>query len=188
AEGAKTSPRRAAGTHRSSMRRSRPPGRPLRRSSRPDRLGALVALCVAAALTLVGVSGCGGAERPEAGTATVLMLTAPDYLDPQLAYGTESGEADWITYTPLLTYKHANAPDGADLIPGLAESLPQVSPNGRIYTLRLRPRLVYSNGRPVMASDFTYAVERAIRLGWGGSAFLTKFIVGAKPYANGDAS
>ena len=170
------------------MRRSRPPGRPLRQSSRPDRFRALVALCVAAALTLVGVSGCGGAKRPEAGTATVLMLTAPDYLDPQLAYGTESGEADWITYTPLLTYKHASAPDGADLIPGLAESLPQVSPNGRIYTLRLRPRLVYSNGRPVMASDFTYAVERAIRLGWGGSAFLTKYIVGAKPYANGDAS
>ena len=44
----------------------------------------------------------------EGGTATVLMGTAPDYLDPQEGYTTQAAEADWISYTPLLTYRHAS--------------------------------------------------------------------------------
>ena len=36
------------------------------------------------------------------------MGTAPDYLDPQRGYTTQAAEADWISYTPLLTYKHEN--------------------------------------------------------------------------------
>ena len=113
------------------------------------------------------------------------MATGPDYLDPQLGYTTKSAEADWIAYTPLLTYRHKGGGDGTELIPGLAESLPRISPDGRRYTLTLRRGLAYSSGRPVMASDFPYTIERAIRLGWGGKRFLTEHIVGAREYDDG---
>jgi peptide/nickel transport system substrate-binding protein len=155
-------------------------GRKLRRS----RLG--IALS-AAACAAVPVAGCGGEDRTVGGTATVEMSTAPDYLDPQLAFTTEAAEADWIAYTPLLTYRHKEGSAGTELIPGLAQRLPHISPNGKRYVFTLRRGLVYSNGAPVKASDFKYTIERAIRLGWGGKHFLTDHIVGAREYESGAA-
>jgi peptide/nickel transport system substrate-binding protein len=153
----------------------------------------------AAALALV-VAGCGGGSNgstsssgsssggSEGGTATVLMGTAPDYLDPQLGYTTQSAEPDWITYTPLVTYRHANGTSGGELIPGLATALPTVSSDGLTYTLTLRRGLAFSDGRPVKASDFAYTIQRAIKVNWGGKSFYTNYIAGAAAYDRGSAS
>ena len=54
--------------------------------------------------------------------------------------------------------------------------------------MTLRKNLVYSNGVKVKASDFTYSVERSIKLNWGGSSWFTGTIVGAAAYASGKAS
>jgi peptide/nickel transport system substrate-binding protein len=145
---------------------------------------AIAAAVIAAAVLL---SACGSSEKVVGGSARVVMAIPPDYLDPQLAYTTEAAEADWIAYTPLLTYRHKGGTDGTELIPGLAQRLPRVSPDGRNYRLALRKGLVYSNGRPVVASDFVYTIERAIRLGWPGRRFLTDNIVGAEAFERGEA-
>jgi peptide/nickel transport system substrate-binding protein len=155
---------------------------------------AIAAAAVVSAAAL-GIAACGSSNSSnssatstkEGGHATVLMGTAPDYLDPQEGYTTQSAEATWISYTPLLTYAHASGSAGGKLIPGLADGLPTVSPNGKTYTLRLRPNLVYSNGKPVKASDFPYTIERAIKLNWGGKSFFTNNIVGASAYDKGSA-
>ena len=68
------------------------------------------------------------------------------------------------------------------MIPGLAKSLPKISDGGKTYTLFLRKGLKYSDGTPVKASDFTYAVERVFKLNSGGSPFYTD-IVGAEKFA-----
>ena len=141
-----------------------------------------------------GVAACGssnGSNKSSAqgthqgGTATVLVGTAPDYLDPQEGYTTQAAEPDWITYTPLLTYRHASGAAGTQLIPGLAEGLPTVSADGKTYTLTLRKGLVFSNGAPVKASDFAYTIERAIKLNWGGKSFFTNYIAGASAFDSG---
>lgn len=142
-------------------------------------------ICVAALAVFLLLSGCGSDEKVIGGTARVAMVTPPDYLDPQLAHSTEAAETDWIAYTPLLTYRHKSGSDGTELIPGLAARLPRISPDGRSYLLTLRRTLVYSNGRPVRASDFEYTIERAIRLGWPGRHFLTDNIVGAEAFERG---
>jgi len=149
-----------------------------------------VTLATLAALALAGCGGSsgGGASAKEGGSATVLMGTAPDFLDPQLGYTTQSAEATWISYTPLLTYRHASGRQGTELIPGLAEDLPAISADGKTYTLRLRKDLVFSNGEAVKASDFEYTIERAIKLNWGGKSFLTSNIVGASAFDEGGAS
>jgi peptide/nickel transport system substrate-binding protein len=151
-----------------------------------------VTLAVAAALAIAGCgssdNGSGSSTAQEGGKATVLMGTAPDFLDPQLGYTTQSAEATWISYTPLLTYRHADGQAGTELIPGLAASLPAISADGRTYKLKLRDGLVYSNGKPVKASDFAYTIERAIKLNWGGKSFFTNNIVGASAYDKGGAS
>lgn len=111
----------------------------------------------------------------------------PNSLDPQEGYTLSAGEADWIVYTPLLTYAHKNGLAGTQIIPGLATALPTVSDNGTVYTLTLRKGLEYSNGSPVVASDFKFAVERALKLNWGASSFLL-VIQGATAYQSGHAS
>ena len=74
------------------------------------------------------------------------------------------------------------------MIPALATGLPKISGGGKTYTMTLRKGLVYSNGKPVTASDFAYSVERAIKIPWGGSGlFITPNIVGATAFANGKA-
>ncbi len=96
-----------------------------------SKLGKLLLLGCMTALAGIGLVACGGGSSggggTNGGTATVLMGTAPDYLDPQEEYTTQGAEADWISYTPLVTYKHENAPGGNQLIPGLATALPQIS-------------------------------------------------------------
>ena len=153
------------------------------------RLGVVIAAAATAAIVIAVLLLSGGSsDKVIGGSARVAMVTPPDYLDPQLAYTTEAAEADWIAYTPLLTYRHKSGADGTELIPGLAQRLPRISPDGRTYRLTLRPALVYSNGRPVVASDFAYTIERAIRLNWPGRRFLTDNIVGAREFESGEAN
>ncbi len=113
------------------------------------------------------------------------MSRAPDSLDPGVGFSTEAMEADWLAYTPLLTYAHAHGVTGTRLIPGLATDLPTITDGGTTYRFTLRKGLVYSNGQPVKASDFGLTVERSIRLGWPGSRrFLIGRIEGAAGFAD----
>ncbi len=153
-----------------------------------SKLMKVVVVGMAAAVGSVALVACGGGGTTSGGTVTVLMGTAPDYLDPGESYTTQGYEATWISYTPLLTYRHENAPAGTELIPGLATALPTASSDGKTYTLTLRKGLVYSNGQPVKASDFKYTVERTIKVNWGGKSFLTNYIEGAADYDAGKSN
>ena len=122
------------------------------------------------------------------GTITVVAGTAPDSLDPGFGYTTQAAEADWLSYTGLTAYAHASGLAGGQVIPGVATALPTVSSDGKTYTVTLRKGLVYSNGKPVKASDFPYTIERSMKLPWGGSGqFYGGTIVGAADYAAGKA-
>jgi len=149
-------------------------------------LAATIAACGGNSNSNSGTTG-GSSGSASGGTVTVLMGTAPDFLDPQLGYTTQSAEPDWIVYTPLLTYRHANGTAGGELIPGLATAQPTISKDGKTYTLTLRKGLTFSNGKPVKASDFKYTIQRAIKINWGGKSFYTTYIVGASAYDKGSA-
>jgi peptide/nickel transport system substrate-binding protein len=151
------------------------------------KLGVVVAMVLAASVAVVFASCGGGGSSEEGGgkeggTLNATYASFPDYMDPQLSYTAEGWTAMADTYIPLLTYKHAEGPEGAEVIPGLAKEMPKISNGGKTYTLFLRPGLKYSNGRPVRASDFPYTVERMFKLNSGGSVFYTK-IVGAERFA-----
>jgi peptide/nickel transport system substrate-binding protein len=147
---------------------------------------AVAMLAGAAALSVLGGTSVAAASS----TPTVQMVegTAPQSLDPGLDYTTQGSEVNWIVYTGLTTYAHASGTAGTTLIPGLATALPVISNGGKTYTVTLRKGLVFSNGKPVVASDFAYTVERAIKIPWGGSGtFITPVIQGATAYSTGKA-
>ena len=110
------------------------------------------------------------------------VLDTIDFLDPQQAYTGQSWWAMWNVYETLLTYKHVDGPAGYQLVPGLAQSLPKISSNGRVYKFTLRPGLKYSNGKKVLASDFKWAIKRGFLATGQGVGFYTD-IAGAKAYA-----
>jgi peptide/nickel transport system substrate-binding protein len=118
----------------------------------------------------------------EGGTLKGAYTSFPDYMDPQISYTAEGWTAMRPVYIPLLTYKAASEEEGAEIIPGLAKELPKVTNGGKTYTLFLREGLKYSNGEPIKAGDFKYAVERAFLTNSGGSPFYTD-IVGAEQFA-----
>ncbi len=125
-----------------------------------------------------------------AGGSAVNMVegTFPQSLDPGMDYTTQGAEINWITYTGLTTYAHVDGLAGTKLIPGLATALPVISDGGKTYTVTLRKGLMFSNGKPVHASDFTYSVERAIKIPWGGSGqFITPVIKGGTAFSTGKA-
>ncbi len=150
---------------------------------------AVIAVLAFAAVAALGLVSCGGGSGSSSsgggkkgGTLNVTYASFPDYMDPQLSYTQEGWSAMGEVYIPLLTYKHGEGTEGAEVVPGLAKELPKISNGGKTYTLFLRPGLKYSNGKPVKASDFPYTVERLFKVNSGGSPFYTS-IVGAEKFA-----
>jgi peptide/nickel transport system substrate-binding protein len=144
------------------------------------KLGAVAALVGLAAIVL-SLSSCGGSTGKEGGTLKGTYASFPDYLDPALSYTQEGITAMYDVYIPLLTYAHANGQAGSKVVPGLAESLPKISNGGKTYTLTLRKGLKYSDGTPVVASDFKHAIERTLALNSQASqSYLS--IVGAERF------
>jgi peptide/nickel transport system substrate-binding protein len=155
------------------------------------KLGAPIAVLVLAAVAALGLASCGGGSDStsggsgggqKGGTLNGTYASFPDYLDPAISYTAEGWTAMADVYIPLLTYKHANGEEGSEVVPGLAEDLPKITNGGKTYTLKLRPGLKYSDGTPVKASDFRFAVERMIQLNSGGSPFYLT-IEGAEDFA-----
>jgi peptide/nickel transport system substrate-binding protein len=163
-------------------------------------------MALALALTFaLGVAACGGDDEGGSGAssegtkaartggeAKSALTSYPDYMDPALSYTQEGWQTLWTVYTPLLSYKHEEGAGGAQLIPGLAEALPEVSEDGLTYTLTLRKGLKFSDGTDVKASDFEHTIKRVLNLESGGSAFYLG-IDGAEKYvedgrAKGDIS
>jgi peptide/nickel transport system substrate-binding protein len=140
-------------------------------------LALLTAIAAGAALAACGSE----AEQP--GSITISQTSQPDRLDPALSFEISGLEPMWLVYTPLLTYRHAEGTDGAELIPGLASDLPEISEDGRTYTLELRKDLSYSDGSRVEASDFEHAIERVLYMRSTGAPFYAG-IVGARAYVN----
>jgi peptide/nickel transport system substrate-binding protein len=159
----------------------------------------LSALALAAGFSLMVAAYGVAANRTKAapkhsqafGTLRAVLDTI-DYLDPQQAYTGQSWWAMWNVWETLLTYQHVDGPAGYKLVPGLAQSLPSISANGKVYKFKLRSGLKYSNGSPLRASDFEYAIKRGFLATGQGVGFYTDIAgaaaFAAHPTASGDIS
>ena len=146
------------------------------------KLGSVALVLVLAVGAALGLAACGSSGGKEGGTLTGTYASFPSYLDPALSYEVEGWTAMYDTYLPLLTYAHANGTAGSKVVPALAESLPKISNGGKTYTLTLRKGLKYSNGAPVLASDFASSIERLFKMNSPGIGFY-EHIVGAEKFA-----
>lgn len=146
------------------------------------KIGLVLLVLVFTVSSALGLAACGSSSDKEGGTLTGSYASFPDYLDPQLSYTQEGWTAMFDTYLPLLTYKRANGAEASEVVPGLAESLPKISADGKTYALTLRKGLKYSDGTPVKASDFASTMERLFKINSPGSYYYES-IVGAEEFA-----
>jgi peptide/nickel transport system substrate-binding protein len=128
-----------------------------------------------------GAAG-GSTEQKTFPNFRIVYDTGTDYLDPGLSYTVQGWETMWNVYLSLLGYKHVAGPDGATLVPALAQDMPDISADGKTYKLKLRTGLKYSDGKPVKASDFKYAIKRLFQIDSPGVGFFTN-IVGADQFS-----
>ena len=113
------------------------------------------------------------------GTLTVASTAAgrPESPDPSYVNG-----ADFQKVTPLLlltndgllAYMRVGGPDGQELVPDLATSLPDVSADGLTYRFQLRKGLTFSTGAPLRASDVRRSFERSGASGLVGTESCTQ--------------
>jgi YVTN family beta-propeller protein len=136
--------------------------------------GRVPALAAAPSGLWVAVAAGGSAHR--GGTLSIALPFVE--VDPAIAYDVFSWQLETMTSDGLTGFRHVGGSAGTRLLADLAETLPQATSGGTSYRFRLRPRLRYSTGAAVKASDFRRALERAFALGSPGGG-LYAAIVGA---------
>ena len=158
-----------------------------------------------AALTL-GVAACGGGGGDEGsggsdersasegapvagkqgGTLTALWTDDVDHIDCGQTYYQMGTFVCSSTQKYLYYYKPDN---GTDMVPDLAESMPQVSDGGKTVTVKIKQGVKFSPpvDRVVTSKDVKYAIERGfyntVNNGYAGAYFgdIVGAEVGAKP-------
>jgi len=168
----------------------------LKQTFRSKWLLIAASLCAGLAVLAAGCGGGGGKETTTSAAGgnkssssgkafdnfRIAYDTGIDFLDPGLSYTVQGWSIMWNVYLPLLGYKHVNGPDGATLVPYLAQSMPKVSSDGRTYTFTLRKGVKYSDGTAVKASDFAASIKRDYLIDSPGVGFFSN-IVGADDFA-----
>ncbi|MCR4732971.1 MAG: peptide ABC transporter substrate-binding protein [Lachnospiraceae bacterium] len=125
---------------------------------------------VLASAMVFSMAGCGSSKKANSGkkntAATTInkdnkslyinLASEPAHLDPALNSSVDGGSLAVNSFQGLYTYDK----DGT-LVPGVAEALPEVSDDGKTYTIKLK-KTKWSNGEPLTANDFVYSWNRAV--------------------------
>jgi len=123
-------------------------------------------------------------SAPAANADLRLAGADPITLDPALA-----GDAGSATYIVEIFGGLVTLDKNLKVVPDIAESW-TVSPDGTVYTFKLRRNAQFHDGRPVTAEDFKYSLDRTAKLGQTASATADAYlgdIVGARDVTRGRA-
>lgn len=125
----------------------------------------LAVALIAAAFAVTGCDGSSGDERHE----TVLRLPTSGKLtglDPGMMRDLNSMEVCSHIFETLYQYHFLKRP--YEMIPLLAEQMPQISDNMRVYTIKIKNGVYFQDdkcfpngkGRELKAQDFVYSIKR----------------------------
>jgi ABC-type transport system substrate-binding protein len=120
-------------------------------------------LRAAAALLLLAVAGLTAAQEPK--VLRYALGTPVSTLDPAAAGDVPTISMLANIFDPLYSYDYLARP--ARLVPAAAAALPEVSTDGRVLTIRIRPGIHFSDDpafrgarRELTAADFVYSLKR----------------------------
>src|SRR5205807_9709641 len=144
----------------------------------------------ASMLVAAAFAGAASSKSTKGGVMKLNMSsTDVDFTDPSLAYGTVSWQIEYATALKLYNYPDKAQPEGGKIQPEAATGFPVISRDGKTYTITIRPGLKFSDGKPVSAANFAFAINRALNPAMQSPAatFITG-IVGAQNVLDKKAS
>ncbi len=117
-----------------------------------------------------------------------LVINDIDSLDPQQWQSASANDVGYAIFEALYDWDYlASVPD---LTPRTAAGLPEISADGKVWTIRIQPRILFTDhpafaGKPreLTAQDYVFSMKREMdpNLRRGGSALVTDLIVGMRP-------
>jgi ABC-type oligopeptide transport system substrate-binding subunit len=128
---------------------------------------------------LLAASALGTASQEQPPNTFRLGFNGNVELDPLFLYQDENWGLAYATGAMLFSYPDSPPPRGSRLIPEVAAGFPQVSRDGRTYTIRLKRTYRFNNGKQVTAKHFEFALLRAATA-YSGVSELIADVVGAK--------
>ena len=131
--------------------------------------------------------------QKKGGTMNINMsATDVDYIDPALAYGTNSWQILDATCAKLMYYPDKLGAAGNKLTPDAAVGFPTVSKDGKTYTFTIRSGWKSNTGQALTAANFAFAINRDLNPKMQSPAvpFITgpSGIAGAQAVADGKAA
>lgn len=117
-----------------------------------------VLMMVAFWLVMFGsVTAMAGEKIKQGGTMVVTYKDDISTLDPAIGYDWQNWSMIKSLFNGLMDYEAGTY----NLKPDLAESF-EISPDGKIYTFKIRKDVEFHNGRKLTAEDIKYSIERAV--------------------------
>lgn len=98
------------------------------------------------------------------GTLTLLAKGAAGTLDPHINYTLQFWQLYQAAYDGLLAFRKVDGPKSFEVVPNLAESLPEFSDGGKTLTFTLRKGIKFSDGRDVTVADVKASYERIFKV------------------------
>ncbi len=98
------------------------------------------------------------------GTLRLLASTGAGSIDPQINYTGQYWQLFTVVYDGLVGFRRVPGRAGLELVPDLADTVPQPTEGGRLYTFHIRPGLQFADGSPVRASDAAASFRRIFRI------------------------
>src|SRR5687767_6882914 len=127
-------------------------------------LTASIAACVAASIDILAVVFSAPAADLQKAVRNP-YTSAERKLDPQAESDTGSGASNQALFESLPEYDYLARP--AKRTPRTAAALPEVSADGTVYTVRIKPGIVFTphaafKGKPreLTAHDYVYSIKR----------------------------
>ena len=120
----------------------------------------------ASCLTLLAawlLAGAAQAQHP-GGVLRLGSYQAAGTIDPMVSYTTDIWQLSSVTQDGLLAFRKAEGEAGLQLVPDLADAMPQVTDGGRTYIFHLRRDVRFSDGREVGVADAVASFRRMFRV------------------------
>ncbi|MFO1312810.1 MAG: ABC transporter substrate-binding protein [Burkholderiales bacterium] len=151
-------------------------------------LGAGVRAGTRVAMLAMVLGAFGLAQAADPAKRLRLVVNDIDSLDPQQWQSASANDVGYGIFEALYDWDYlASIPD---LAPRTAAALPEISADGKVWTVRLKPGILFTDhpafgGKPreLTAQDYVYSMKRELdpNLRRGGSALMTNLVAGMRP-------
>jgi peptide/nickel transport system substrate-binding protein len=126
----------------------------------PRRTWMSLAMLATGAALLIAAQQAGAVADRRGGIFRVGNVGSSFPVDPQIAYINTAWWLEYATAAKLYNYPDKRGASGTALVPEVASGF-TVSRGGRRYTFTIRRGFRFSDGTPVTADSFKYAIDRA---------------------------